>query len=165
MVRYVRNSGILILLLTLCLHSASRKKDITSSAPYPVTFLDTINMGNEYQLPFAVTPGPSDTTNGGTGGLMSVSETSLSISSDNAQVLGYRIQCLASRQEESLEKEKERLEHLTDHPVYIRYMPPYYKMLVGDFVDRVEAREALYEIKGLGYEDAWVMRDTIQVVR
>jgi hypothetical protein len=74
---------------------------------------------------------------------------------------GYRIQCLAGTQIESIRRKKQELERQISYPVYIIVSETFYKLVVGDFRTRAEAERALFEIQEQGYSDAWIMRSKI----
>ncbi|MBD3242460.1 MAG: hypothetical protein GF331_17860 [Chitinivibrionales bacterium] len=72
----------------------------------------------------------------------------------------YRIQCMASTQSDAMQKAKNKLASRLDHPVYVMFEDPYYKLLVGEFATRAEAERALFEVQGQGYPDAWIVKGT-----
>jgi cell division septation protein DedD len=75
---------------------------------------------------------------------------------------GYRIQILASANKKQIEKLKEELSKKgVNYPIYIKYVPPMYRLRVGDFQKYEDAQKALNYIKGLGYKDAFVTEDFI----
>jgi hypothetical protein len=43
-----------------------------------------------------------------------------------------------------------------DERVRVEYVEPYYKVLVGGFVDREDAVDLRRHVVDLGYEDAWI---------
>ena len=69
----------------------------------------------------------------------------------------YRVQLLASTLEEEAESLLEVAMGLFSENVYVEYFEPYYKIRVGDFLEKKEAevmRERAYE---LGFVDAWIV--------
>ena len=42
-------------------------------------------------------------------------------------------------------------------PAYIAYDEPYYKLHLGDFLDKPNAEKALQEVKRAGFPDAWII--------
>jgi hypothetical protein len=114
----------------------------------PETFLDTLNKGRELSLPDK--------------GLSPLIAESTATASGTTEVPnGFRIQVIASSQIERVRSEQKSLESRVSYPLYIIVMPPYYKLVAGDFVKRSEADAALAKLKELGYTDAWVMRSKI----
>ncbi len=75
---------------------------------------------------------------------------------------GYRIQVLATSNKKQVEKLKEEiLQKGISYPIYIKYVPPMYRLRIGDFKNYDEAQKALNQIKGLGYKDAFIIEDFI----
>ncbi len=119
--------------------------------PAGKTFLDTLNMGREmYLTEKDFNPIVAETT---------------AVAQDKGGKSeppnGFRIQCFASSQIERVRAEQRAIESKVHYPVYIIFASPYYKLLVGDFVKRVDADVAAGKMKELGYADAWVMRTKI----
>jgi septal ring-binding cell division protein DamX len=136
--------------------------------PSPVTFLDSLNKGQEVALhdsDFAVHDSPTTATATSTPSSTRPSTASSSKrvpSNDRAPSGGtrevFRIQCAASTQADRLRDEKTKLEQLVRYTVHVMHSAPYYKLLVGNFPNRQEAERALFEVRGLGYPDAWIVR-------
>jgi hypothetical protein len=124
-----------------------------SSATVPATFLDTLNRGKEFSLSEkdfkSVLPDSTD---------ISFEKDGKEVSSD-----GFRIQCFASSQIERIRSEQKVLESKAKYPIYIVFNTPYYKLLLGDFVKKSDADNALAKLKELGYPDAWVARSRINL--
>jgi len=79
-----------------------------------------------------------------------------------AFVYGYRIQVLATSNKKQVEKLKEEiLKKGLNYPIYIKYVPPMYRLRIGDFQNYEEAQKALTQIKNLGYKDAFIIEDFI----
>ena len=76
-------------------------------------------------------------------------------------VYGFRIQVFAGSYINAL-KVKETLEKTLTQPVYVEYLPPYYKVRIGDFLTRDQAKVLLPKIKALGYTDAFIVESEIQ---
>jgi len=84
------------------------------------------------------------------------------------KVYGYRIQIIALDASKPGNKEKAqkyaqeaeaRLKG--EHKAYVEYIPPYYKVRVGDFISREEAEKMKMRLRSLGYYDAWVVETEI----
>ncbi|MEO0144966.1 MAG: SPOR domain-containing protein [candidate division WOR-3 bacterium] len=79
-----------------------------------------------------------------------------------AFVYGYRIQVLATSNKNQVEKLKDEIiKKGVNYPVYIKYVPPMYRLRIGDFKNYEEAQKALNQIKNLGYKDAFIIEDFI----
>ncbi len=78
-----------------------------------------------------------------------------------AQVYGYRVQIMAALKEENANRMAEEARSKLDKPVYIEYIPPYYKVRVGDFLSREEAERYRDKLKALGYYDAFIVETLI----
>ena len=117
------------------------------------TFLDTLNKGHELSLPDK--------------GLSPIITESTAVAAPQAASgttevpNGFRIQVIASSQIEKVRAEQKSLESRVSYPLYIIVIPPYYKLVAGDFVRRNDADAALAKLKELGYTDAWVVRSKV----
>jgi Sporulation related domain. len=123
------------------------------SGEAPATFLDTLNRGKEFSLndrDFV----PITTESTSVAGQKDVKE--------DAAAEGYRIQCFASSQIEKVRSEQKQLGLKVKYPLYIVYNAPYYKLLVGDFIKRNDADNALAKLREMGYGDSWVARSKIE---
>ncbi len=49
-----------------------------------------------------------------------------------------------------------------DEDVYIQYEVPYYKIRVGNCVDRKQAEELQLKLVKLGYASAWIIRTRVK---
>jgi SPOR domain len=119
----------------------------------PETFLDTLNRGKEFSL--------SDRD------FTSIATESTSVAGqrdmrEDAGNEGYRVQCFASSQIERVRIEQKQLEVKVKYPLYIVFNAPYYKLLVGDFIKRNDADNAMARLKEIGYGDSWVTRSKIE---
>ncbi len=63
------------------------------------------------------------------------------------------------------EAKRERLvaEEIFDQPVYLDYEVPYYKVRVGNFLQRKEAESYLSKAKTAGYQNAWIVAVRVNV--
>ncbi|MEN3045859.1 MAG: SPOR domain-containing protein [Candidatus Hydrothermales bacterium] len=84
------------------------------------------------------------------------------------KVFGYRVQIIALDASKPGNKEKankyarEAEARLRgEHKVYVEYIPPYYKVRVGDFLSKEEADKMKMRLRGLGYFDAWVVETEV----
>jgi septal ring-binding cell division protein DamX len=76
---------------------------------------------------------------------------------------GFRIQLAASGIVERARAQKKKFEEELNCVVYIDYIEPYYKVCVGDYIDRSEAEKALSTLKSKGYYDAWIIKSKVSV--
>lgn len=75
----------------------------------------------------------------------------------NMNILGYRVQIGAFENKENAEKTAESARLKFDLPVYITYQAPFYRVRIGDFVEKREAEIYVKEVKEKGFSDArWV---------
>jgi hypothetical protein len=47
-------------------------------------------------------------------------------------------------------------------PVYVDFIPPFYKVRVGDFPTRVGLQPLVDRLRGMGFPDAWTVRSPIR---
>jgi hypothetical protein len=47
--------------------------------------------------------------------------------------------------------------------VYVNFEPPFYKVKVGDFTTRSEANDLKFKLNQLGYSEAKVVQETINL--
>lgn len=76
-------------------------------------------------------------------------------------IQGYRVQLVATKEEEQAREIKKNAMLKLSHPVYLIFESPLYKVRVGDCVNREEAKEILEEAKQNGFLDAWIVPSTI----
>lgn len=75
---------------------------------------------------------------------------------------GFRIQVLFTTEIEEANKIRDSLNNtLPDEWVYIIFDTPYYKVRVGNFIDRYEAQKLLKKLTSSGYNEAWIVPDRI----
>lgn len=76
---------------------------------------------------------------------------------------GYRIQIMnSSSREEVYSKKAEVYSSFSDFKAYIVYDQPYYKLRIGDFVSKMEARKYLDEIIAV-FPTAFLVKDEIKI--
>jgi septal ring-binding cell division protein DamX len=127
----------------------------------PATFIDTLNAGREAKLTEADLEPPRSSPPVAPGGATQAAPRSGAtlVTAPQAQAGEvFRIQCMASTQMDALQDAKKALESKSSYPVMVFANPPYFKLLVGEFSSRQDAERALYDIKGLGYPDAWIVK-------
>ncbi len=115
------------------------------ASPVQLTFLDTLNRGNEITL---------ENTDFQKEESVPVSEVVLN---QAEAVVRYKIQLFASSQIETVRELKRQIETKVNLPLSISFESPYYKLLAGNFLQRAEAEKNLKNIKSLGYTDAWII--------
>lgn len=80
----------------------------------------------------------------------------------SGSVYGYRVQILASSIKENAEKfAAEAQARFPNLKVYVEFIPPYYKVRVGDFLTREEAETFKAKARSLGYFDAFIVESQI----
>ena len=83
---------------------------------------------------------------------------------DTSEIIieGYRIQALVTRNTHSADSIRAVLSDKIDEDVYITYEVPYYKIRVGNCVDRKQAEELQLKLVELGYASAWIIRTRVK---
>lgn len=83
-----------------------------------------------------------------------------------ALATGWRVQVFASRSQAEAAATATRVQDaLGDRaPVYVERDDPWFKVRVGDFVDRADAEALRLHVAGLGWPDAWAVRATIRTL-
>lgn len=88
------------------------------------------------------------------------------------EVDGYRVQIYSSNRQQIAKGEaislQQQLSNQLDLPIYVQYMPPFWKVRVGDFQSYDAAREYKERIISLFPElqgDTYVVRDKIHVLQ
>jgi hypothetical protein len=76
---------------------------------------------------------------------------------------GYRIQIMnSSNREDAYEKKAKVYRHFSKFKGYIVYDQPYYKLRIGDFETKLEARKFLNEVIQT-FSTAFIVRDEIKI--
>ena len=127
------------------------KENETEKVVVYETYLDTLNRGKEMSL-----------TNDSIITGISRKEDS---APEGKKILpdGYRIQLMALSSMEAVRDKKSIAEEELQLKVYIDYDKPYYKVYVGDYINRKDAEKALNIIKQSGYPDAWIVKSKVFV--
>ena len=82
------------------------------------------------------------------------------------EVQGFRIQIFASANiDEATGAQRVAADKAGIDSVYVVYDPPVYKVRIGDYGTRLEANQKLSKIVNLGYDDAWVVADKVNLRR
>jgi hypothetical protein len=77
---------------------------------------------------------------------------------------GYRVQVLSSDDiEEANRVRAEIYEKITGKEVYVIFEPPFYKVKVGDFTLKSEANDLKFKLNQLGYTEAKVVQETVNL--
>jgi len=135
------------------------------SGTVPVTFLDTVNRGrearlteNDFALPQQAGPAaPRERKTADSAANMPAPAAHPSRQPPPSRDV-FRIQCMAATQSDGLDAARNALRTKVPYPVLVMHSPPYYKLLVGEFATRAEAERALFDVRGCGYPDAWIVR-------
>lgn len=77
---------------------------------------------------------------------------------------GYRVQVLATdNMDEANEIRSEIYSKTTGKEVYVNFEPPFYKVKVGDFTSISEANDLKFMLNQLGYPEARVVQETVNL--
>ncbi len=76
---------------------------------------------------------------------------------------GYRVQVLSTRDHEEADTLQAQLQGSFPSEVYVTYDPPYYKVRVGNYLNRPLAEESQTRLKRMGFRRAWVIRTRVLV--
>lgn len=74
---------------------------------------------------------------------------------------GYRVQIGAYGSQAEANAMADRARSLLTRSVYIQYIAPYYKVRVGDFINKYEATQYKNQLRNTSYRDAWVVESEI----
>ena len=91
------------------------------------------------------------------------------VNSDTTQnivktVPGYRVQVLVTDNLDEANQTRSDIYFKTNlKAVYIVFDPPFYKVEVGDFKNMADAKSLGFQLKQLGYSDARVINETINI--
>jgi len=88
------------------------------------------------------------------------------------EIDGYRVQIYSSNQQQTAKTEaldlEERLRDKVSQTVYVQYLPPFWKVRLGDFRTYEEAKEYKKEFVQMFPDlmgDTYIVRDKIQVLQ
>ncbi len=77
---------------------------------------------------------------------------------------GYRVQVISTDNLEKANNVRSEIYLNTQNKeVYINFEPPFYKVKVGDFTDREDADNLKFKLNQLGYSEARVVQETINL--
>ena len=77
---------------------------------------------------------------------------------------GYRVQVLITDNLDEANNMRSDIYFKTNQKaVYIVFDPPFYKVEVGDFKNMADAKSLSFQLKQLGYSDARVINETINI--
>ena len=80
------------------------------------------------------------------------------------QISGYRVQVFSSDNLEEADSIRTELYMETNQKaVYITFEPPFYKVKVGDFLKISEANDLKFKLNQIGYTEARVVNDKINI--
>ena len=79
-------------------------------------------------------------------------------------VPGYRVQVISTDNLDEANTVRAEIYFKTNQKaVYVIFDPPFYKVEVGDFIDINDAKNLSFKFKQMGYEDARVVNETINI--
>lgn len=77
---------------------------------------------------------------------------------------GYRVQVLSTDDiDEANEVRTELYEKTARKEVYVIFEPPFYKVKVGDFTSKNDANDFKFKLNQLGYTEAKVVQETVNI--
>lgn len=79
-----------------------------------------------------------------------------------ATAVGYRVQVLADTDRANAESFADRVRRRVEHPVYVEWAEPWWKVRVGDFLDEGAAERLRERLVADGIEGAWTVRTTVR---
>jgi hypothetical protein len=89
-----------------------------------------------------------------------------SVESVHEKVSGFRVQVLVTDDFDEANKMRTDIASNTFRkPVYVIFDPPFYKVLVGDFTKVSDANDLSFRLSQIGYTEARVISDTVNVIR
>jgi cell division protein FtsN len=82
------------------------------------------------------------------------------------EVRGWRVQVIVLRDFDRAKQLEQELQlHFgEEHQVYVSFYSPNYRVRVGDFQSRHEAKKLEPLLKEMGYKDAWSVQDNIFII-
>ena len=79
---------------------------------------------------------------------------------------GFRVLVVSSDNLEDAEQTKSEIANVVDNnELYIDFDPPFYKLKVGDFHTQTSADNLRFKLNQLGYKEARVVKETINVFK
>ncbi len=72
----------------------------------------------------------------------------------------FRVQIYASKSLDDAKGYVSVVENLFPEGIFIEYQAPYYKVRLGEFHDPKLGQAFLEKVKGMGFENAWLVRTT-----
>ena len=79
------------------------------------------------------------------------------------EIKGYRIQIISDNNREKVYAEKAKVyQYFSEFKSYLKYVQPYYKLRIGDFKTRLEARNYLEKVVKV-FPSAFIVFDDIKV--
>ena len=81
-----------------------------------------------------------------------------------SQISGYRVQVFSTDNLEEADSVRSELYRQTNQKaVYITFEPPFYKVKLGDFLKISEAKDLSFKLNQIGYTEARVINDKINI--
>ena len=81
-----------------------------------------------------------------------------------SQINGYRVQVFSTDNLEEADSLRSKLYMMTNQKaIYITFEPPFYKVKVGDFLKISEAKDLSFKLNQLGYSEARVINDKVNI--
>ncbi len=95
-------------------------------------------------------------------------ETPKTVDPDNRRMTGtahgFRVELLTTDDLDLANQLRSEIYFRTSHrDVYVIFEPPFYRVKIGDYTDRTIAEDVNFKMKQLGYKDARVVSDEINI--
>jgi len=85
--------------------------------------------------------------------------------SSNGLFKGYRLQLLNTRsRDEAFKLKASLLEYFTDEKVYVLYQAPYFKVRLGNFMNRNDAEDFKKDLGSFTSQPAYIVDDLIEYI-
>jgi hypothetical protein len=149
------------LIILLLVVGCAKKQAIAEEGPIGETIFEEVG-GEEIDTSSiffeeAFTEEPTSTSF-----LEELEEETTTVVSEPVTRQGYRVQIGAYRSEGEANSSADRARGSLGRSVYVQYIAPYYKVRVGNFVNKYEATQYKNQLRSTAsYRDAWVVPSEI----
>jgi len=76
---------------------------------------------------------------------------------------GFRVQIVSTDDIDLANQTRSEVYFKINKEVYVSFEPPFYKVKVGDFTSRTEANDLKFKLNQLGYSEARVVQETVNI--
>ncbi len=138
------------------------KKEVPLSKKYPEDF-NLSGYHAEINIPRTVKKSNPDST-GLWYGYRSTPDNSDTTQTPVKTMPGYRVQLMITDNLDDANNVRSQVYFKTNQKAaYVVFDPPFYKVEVGDFKNMADAKSLCFQLKQLGYSDARVINETINI--